>query len=102
MFSFRGGDKTVANPGESLYKSRIFGGVFEGLPQFFHRGVNRMLKVNKCVSRPEGARNCPRVTTPPSASKAAAATGVAGPEFAQARWSEIIHRYSDNPRNHLQ
>ena len=53
-YPFHGGDKAVANPGESFYKLGMFGGVFECLPQFFHRGVNRMLKVHKCVLRPEG------------------------------------------------
>ena len=48
-------DKAVANPGESLYKFGMFGGVFERLPQFFHCGVNRMLKVHECVLRPEGS-----------------------------------------------
>jgi len=32
----------------------MFGGVFERLPQLFHCGVHRMLKVNKCALRPEG------------------------------------------------
>jgi len=54
-YPFRGAEKAVANPGDSLYKFWMFGRVFECLPQFFHRGINRMLKVNKCALRPEGS-----------------------------------------------
>jgi hypothetical protein len=50
-----GSQKTVAAASESFNKAGIFGGITKGVAQALDGGVQAVVEIHKCVSRPEPA-----------------------------------------------